>query len=711
MGETFSSTTTNGLSNQVNVLIISSAAVNILLAIILSLFGHEMYPFFIILYIWIAVYVFFIATLIRRDSISERPLIQKKSHLVWIIALLVLIRLIFIRMTQYISLDALWYGDFGKFMQMGAIPYYGFYFPYPPVFAYFIYIITSITPGVEGFRLFAIMMDVGVLIVLWKLVYSEVGPKWASTAAITYTFLPISIIESGWNGHFEPLVSLFLLLALWFLLKKRYSMSGVFLGLAIATKIYPLVVLPILFAYIKGWNERIRFTVSTIVTSALTFVPILIVTVINYSSETVFSSISNSIGGFIDSLSGFLFTLPFPAYLFTIVFVIGTVIGVIHLMRLIARNDPDMNVKLYHSVTITLGLILIAMGVVAALYPLMPISTQVFWRFPIDIGIVRGVTTICIGLLIIFTTRRDWVRGLKKQVSLNLLLTLIGATALLLVAMARLFFYGWYLLWSIPFFLLLRDRRLSYTVILCLLLVYPNYTTDNFASLGFGETRQWQDEFNAVDGWITQVNIKGSGVNSSQVSASVDTDGANGQFWFDTRNITNTAYLSQVSFSYIKDVEFSFERTTEFVVRIISSWDPSFGRYADLSFSFEGIDTNNNSIHGSIIPKTSDFTNLTYTVWSYSFTNLDISSRNGTITNLNMTIYPVQQVRSSYRIDYMYTTNEVLFNPVYFLIIPSLIAIALAAFTILYTQLEREHNRHYSGGEVEDPSSAVMGMY
>lgn len=676
--------------NQVDILMVVSAAANLLLAVALSVFGNQMYPFFIILYVWIAVYVFFIATLIRRESTSENPLIRKEIHLICAVALTILIRSIFIGMTHHISLDALWYVDFGKFMQMGVIPYFGFYFPYPPVFAYFIYIIAGFFSGVEGFRLFAIMMDAAILVVLWKLVHQEVGPKWASTAAIAYAFLPISVIESGWNGHFEPLANLLLLLALWFLLQKKYYGSGVLLGLATATKIYPIVVFPILFAYIKGWKNRIVFTISTLVAGALTFAPLILISWIYSPAGTGSSSLSNSAGGLFNSLFGFLFTLPFPADIITVGLVVAIVFGVIHLMRLISRNEPVMNAKLYQSVTIALGLILIAMGIVAGFYPLLPASRLVYWRFPIDVGLVRGITTICVGLLVIFNARRDWANRLKKQISLNSLLALIGATALLLIAMARMFFYGWYLLWSIPFFLLLRDRRLSYTVLLCLLLVYPNYTHDNFASLGFEETRQWQDEFVTMEGWTPHVNIKGDYVNASQVAAYVATDGVNGQFLFDTRNITEDAFLSNVTVSYTKTVEFSFDMTTEFVARIISSWDPPFGRYADLSFSFEGVDGNDEYINGSIITQTSIFTNLTYVLWRYAFMNADTPTYNGTITTLNVTIYPVRRVESSYQIDFLYTTYAGPLNPVYFLIIPSLIAIALIAFTILYLEFERE---------------------
>jgi hypothetical protein len=667
-----------------------SAVVNLLLAVTLSVFGYLMYPFFILVYIWIAAYVIFIATLIRRESTAEEPLIRKEIHLVGAVVLAILIRLIFIATTEHISLDALWYVDYGKFMHRGAVPYTGFYFPYPPVFAYFIYIITTIFQGVEGFRLFAIMMDAAVLVVLWKLIQQEVGAKWASTATMAYAFLPISVIESGWNGHFEPLVSLLILLAVWFSIKQKCSISGVFLGLAIATKVYPIVVVPILFVFIKGWKNRLWFILSAAFSIALTFAPLLLLL-----GTTNPSGVGNASGSFsavdlLEPIFGFLFTLPFPSVIIAIGITVVIVFAVIRLMRQINKNDSSINTRIFQAITVALGLVLIAMGVMAGLYPLLPISRLVYWRFPIDIGLVRGITTICVGLLIIFNAYHDRVNGLKRQVSRNSLLALMGATSLLLMATASQVFFGWYLLWSIPFFLLLRDRRLSYVVILCLLFVYPSYTHDSFASLGFEEARQWEDEFGLVDGWSSYVNIQGDGVNTSQVSAYVETDGINGRFWFDTRDVTNDSYLSNVSFSFVKMVDFSFDETTEFVTRIISSWDPPFGRYADLSLSFGGDDANDEYINGSIISRTSMFTNLTYTPWRYAFMNVVSATHNGTITMLNLTIYPVQRVESFYQIDFFYTTFAGPLHPASFLIIPSLIAISLTAFAILCLELERE---------------------
>ena len=678
-----------GLSKHLEIMLILSAVMNLTIAIIMSAFGNLMYPFFIILYIWIAVYVFFVVTLIRRETTSERPLIRREFHLAGLVLITVFIRLIFIGKPYSISLDALWYLDYGKFMHMGLAPYTGFYFPYPPVFAYFIYAITTVFQGVEGFRLFAIAMDALVLIVLWKLVQQEVGLKWASTAAFAYAFLPISVIESGWNGHFEPLVSLLILTSLWFLTKQKWGISGAFLGLAIATKIYPMVAYPIFLMYIKDWKSRFRFTICMAFSGILVFVPIFLFRG-GVGAGGVHTTQSDSLSGLFESLVGYLFERTFPVGIITVGLTLSIIVVVVYIMRQIGKDDPLINARLYWSVIITLGLVLVTIGVIACLYAFLPVSRLIYWRYPMDIGIVRGVTVVCAGLLITFKAYQERVNERIKQISRNSLLVLVGAVSLVFMAMTQLFFYGWYLLWSIPFLLLLPDKRVSYAVILCLLLIYPNYTSDNFVNLGFSEPRQWQDEFDVMDGWTPHVNINGIGVNASMVSIHVDSDGTNGRFWFDTRNVRSDAALHNVSFSFTKEAAISFQESTDFVAKITSSWDPPFGRYADLSLSIEGTDRGGEPINGVVIPRTSMFTNLTYTHWRYDLRNLASPTHDGTITLLNLTIYPVQRVDSCYKIDFFYTTHAGVLSPIYFILIPSLIAVALTSVVVLNRELERE---------------------
>ncbi|MFX1578942.1 MAG: glycosyltransferase family 87 protein [Promethearchaeota archaeon] len=680
-----------GLSKHVDFLLVLSAAMNLIITAILSIYGNLMYPFFILLYIWIAAYISLLAILIRRSYTVDGPLIKNETYLVALMFFALIIRILFLGKTHEISLDPLWYLDFGRFMHLGAVPYTGFYFPYPPVFAYFIYIITTLYQGVQGFRLLSILLDLSVLVALWKIVKQEISLKWASTASIAYAFLPISIIESGWSGHFEPLVSILILVSLLFLTKQKWSISGVFLGLAAATKMYPLVIFPILFTYIKEWKNRIWYTIGFVLSVFLAFVPIFVLANsanLSGMDQTVQGGPSS---GLFQSIFGFLYNESVAIGAVQFGLILAVIIGVVYLMRQISRNDPSINTRLYYSVTIVIGLVVITIGVIAGLYPFLPVAGLIYWRFPEDIAIVRGISTICIGLLLTFKGYHERGEKQNKHVSRNSLLVLIGAVSLILIPMTQLFFYGWYLLWSIPFLLLMPDRRLSYTILVCLLLMYPNYTSNNFAGLGFDEPRQWQDEFTTVGNWSTSVNIKGNDMNASQISGFVKSNGQTGEFWFDTRNTTNDDDLSSLSISYIKLVELSFEDTTEFVAAIAASWDPPFGRYADLSLSVEGTDSNSGHIKSFVIPKTSMFTNLTYIQWRYDFKRLQSPTHNGIITTLNLTIYPVQRVESCYRIDSFYTTHAGIISPLYFLIIPSLVMITLAAVTFLYLELEREH--------------------
>jgi hypothetical protein len=587
----------------------------------------------------------------------------------------------------------MWYLDFGTFMISGSLPYTDFYFPYPPFFAYVIFMISSIAPSVDAFRVFAMIMDVAVVIVLWKLIKRHVGENWASTAVLAYSLLPVSVIESGWNGHFEPLANLFLLLCLWFLMKENFNISGFFLGLAGATKIYPLIVFPILFFYCKGKREKLEFTMSTGLTVIALFLPFFITAwVIGGAGPVNISQVVPPTGIF-HSLFGFLLNPKFPSFIISL-FAIGAIgIGTILMIRQIIRNDPITNARAYYLFTLGLGIALVVMGITAGLYPLLPMSRIVYWRYPVDVGIVRGVTAICVGFLVITVARREWFQGLKRQVSLNALLVLVGATFMLLLAMSREVFYGWYLLWSIPLFLLMRDRRLGFTVILCLLLVYPSYTHDNFSNLGFEEERIWDEEFVDVSDWSQFINTSASITNASFISAGVTIQEDSGCFWFNTSRIRNESRLENVSISFTKEVDFTFESTTEFAARIIVGWDPTFGRYADISLSYRGINGTGEPINGYIVPKTGLFTNLTYILWRYAFQNLELEAPNGTVEELTLTIYPALSVASACYVDFFYTTYAGPLNPVYFLIIPSLIALALTAFTLLHSEFDRHNNK------------------
>jgi hypothetical protein len=223
--------------------------------------------------------------------------------------------------------------------------------------------------------------------------------------------------------------------------------------------------------------------------------------------------------------------------------------------------------------------------------------------------------------------------------------------------------------------------------------VYPSYTHDNFSNLGFEEERIWSEEFVDMSDWSQFINTSTSTANASLISAGVTTNEDSGCFWFNTSRVRNESNLENLSISFSKQVDIDFELTTEFVARVIVGWDPTFGRYADISLSYRGHNGTGEPIKGYIISRTGLFTNLTYILWRYAFQNLELKATNGTIEELTLTIYPALSVTSECCVDFFYTTYAGPLNPVYFLIIPSLVALALAAFTLLHSEFERHKDK------------------
>ena len=67
-----------------------------------------------------------------------------------------------------------------------------------------------------------------------------------------YLLNPLLIVEGIGNLHLEPVMAAFLLTAIFFWLKQRKIWTGIFLGLSIATKLLPLLLLPF---FAKGKNK------------------------------------------------------------------------------------------------------------------------------------------------------------------------------------------------------------------------------------------------------------------------------------------------------------------------------------------------------------------------------------------------------------------------------------------------------------------------
>jgi alpha-1,6-mannosyltransferase len=92
--------------------------------------------------------------------------------------------------------------------------------------------------------------------------------------ALWYLLNPLVIVELTGNLHFEALVVAFLLLTLWLLGRGRWPWAAGALGLAVGTKLLPLLVLPLLARRLGGWRF-VGFAALTGLTVALLFAPFL----------------------------------------------------------------------------------------------------------------------------------------------------------------------------------------------------------------------------------------------------------------------------------------------------------------------------------------------------------------------------------------------------------------------------------------------------
>jgi alpha-1,6-mannosyltransferase len=89
---------------------------------------------------------------------------------------------------------------------------------------------------------------------------------------ILYAFNPAVIIEGSGNAHFEIVQVCLMVAAIFCALHQRFWLAAFWWGLAIVTKLLPLLLLPI---WIKkwGWKKGLLFSLVSCAVAAITFIP------------------------------------------------------------------------------------------------------------------------------------------------------------------------------------------------------------------------------------------------------------------------------------------------------------------------------------------------------------------------------------------------------------------------------------------------------
>ncbi len=115
---------------------------------------------------------------------------------------------------------------------------------YPPVAQILFYLITWISPSVTFMKMAMVLFEgltlIGLIHFLRHLGFRR---EWT----LLYAWFPMLIWEIGSSGHLDSAVMAFLVFALLSRYRRQPVLTGLFLGLAVLTKFYPLVLFPALY--------------------------------------------------------------------------------------------------------------------------------------------------------------------------------------------------------------------------------------------------------------------------------------------------------------------------------------------------------------------------------------------------------------------------------------------------------------------------------
>lgn len=160
-----------------------------------------------------------------------------------------------------------------------------------------------------------------------------------------YALNPLVIIELSGNLHFEAWLITFLLISFLMFLKNKITLSAIFMALAIASKLWPLMFLPLFFGKMNTYR-LIKYYIICFVALILTFIPLFEAQLLN----NLFRSIDLYFQKFEFNASFFYIAryIGFQWKGFDLVQIIGPVSAVITFIAILelalkSKNKPASN--------------------------------------------------------------------------------------------------------------------------------------------------------------------------------------------------------------------------------------------------------------------------------------------------------------------------------------------------------------------------------
>ncbi len=125
--------------------------------------------------------------------------------------------------------------------------------------------------NVTALKLIYLLSELITLIFLLKLLDLK---KKNLNYIILYAWLPLSIMEYFINAHLDPIGIMFMMMFVYFSEKNRHILSSVTFSLAVLSKLYPVILFPLIFKKF-GFKKSLIFSLITAILITTVYLPFL----------------------------------------------------------------------------------------------------------------------------------------------------------------------------------------------------------------------------------------------------------------------------------------------------------------------------------------------------------------------------------------------------------------------------------------------------
>jgi hypothetical protein len=137
--------------------------------------------------------------------------------------------------------------------------------PYPPAAQLFFRLVVAIGNSTLAMKLALVACDLLTIGVLWRWLGASGRSEWLTLA---YAWNPLAVLEIAHSGHIDALGALWITAAAYWLTRRRTALACVAFVLAVATKLLPIVLAPLLLGRVRP-----RDLVLGVALAALLYLP------------------------------------------------------------------------------------------------------------------------------------------------------------------------------------------------------------------------------------------------------------------------------------------------------------------------------------------------------------------------------------------------------------------------------------------------------